>query len=197
MSTPLDALLERLCAGDDDAACQAFRAYEPYLRMVVRRQLSGRLRAKFDSVDVVQSVWADLLTGFRSGAWKFADSASLRAFLLRATRNRFLNRLRDHRHSLAHQRPLEGAAAGAVASAEPRPSEVAQADDLWARLLALCPPAHRELLRLKRQGLPVVELAARTGLHPSSVRRILYDLAGQLARHQAGVPADGLTGGTS
>jgi RNA polymerase sigma-70 factor (ECF subfamily) len=184
MSAPLDTLLERLCAGDDDAACEAFRAYEPYLRMVVRRQLFGHLRAKFDSMDVVQSVWADLLEGFRSGAWKFADSASLRAFLLRATRNRFLNRLRDHRHSLAHEKPLEGALNGALHSAEPRPSELAQADDLWDRLLALCPPEHRELLRLKREGLPLAELAARSGLHPSSVRRILYQLADQLAKLQ-------------
>jgi RNA polymerase sigma-70 factor (ECF subfamily) len=52
---------------------------------------------------------------------------------------------------------------------------------LWEEMLALCPPAHHELLRLKRQGLRLAEIAARTGLHPSSVRRILYDLARQLA----------------
>ena len=62
----------------------------------------------------------------------------------------------------------------------PRPSEVAQADELWDRILATCPPAHRELLRLKREGLAVAEIAERTGLHPSSVRRILYDLARRL-----------------
>ena len=45
----------------------------------------------------------------------------------------------------------------------------------------LCPPAHHNLLELKRQGFPLAEIAARTGLHESSVRRILYDLARRLA----------------
>ena len=86
----LDAVLEKLCSGDAASAEQVFRTYEPYLRRVVRRQLSPRLRAKFDSVDVVQSVWADLLTGFREGGWSFDDRDQLRAFLVRATRHRLI-----------------------------------------------------------------------------------------------------------
>ena len=60
-----------------------------------------------------------------------------------------------------------------------------QAGDVWAQLLALCPQSHRELLRLKRQGYPLAEIAARTGLHESSIRRILYDLARRFASLQA------------
>ena len=74
---PLDALLEKLTSGDAEAAEQVFRTYEPYLRLVVRRQLSPELRAKFDSLDVVQSVWAHLLQGFREAGWCFADTAHL------------------------------------------------------------------------------------------------------------------------
>jgi RNA polymerase sigma-70 factor (ECF subfamily) len=48
-------------------------------------------------------------------------------------------------------------------------------------MLALCPPAHHDVLRLKRQGLPLVVIAARTGLHEGSIRRILRQLARQLA----------------
>src|SRR5437660_803660 len=77
---PLDSLLERLSGGDPAAAEEVFRAYEPYLRMVVRRQLPAWLRPKFDSVDVVQSIWADLLDGFREGGWRFTDADHLRAF---------------------------------------------------------------------------------------------------------------------
>ena len=40
----LDALLEKLNGGDDAAAEQAFVAYEPYLRKVVRRLLPAELR---------------------------------------------------------------------------------------------------------------------------------------------------------
>jgi RNA polymerase sigma-70 factor (ECF subfamily) len=186
----LELLLEKLCQGDAAAAEQVFRVYEPYLRMVVRRQLSPGLRAKFDSLDVVQSVWADVLDGFRAAGWRFRDAAHLKAFLVKATRNRFIDRFRQHRQALECEQPLPANdAEGAPASRQPRPSEVAQADELWERMLALCPPAHRELLRLKRQGLPLAEIAAKTGLHPSSVRRILYDLARQVAQTRVQTPS--------
>jgi RNA polymerase sigma-70 factor (ECF subfamily) len=178
----LDLLLEKLCQGDAAAAERVFLAYEPYLRLVVRRQLSSELRSKFDSADVVQSVWADVLDGFRKAGWRFVDAAHLRAFLVKATRNRFIDRFRQHRRALEQEQPLpESGEVGLPASPQPRPSEVAQAGELWGQMLTLCPPAHHELLRLKRQGLPLAEVAARTGLHESSVRRILYDLAHQLA----------------
>src|SRR5579884_2591387 len=102
---PLDSLLERLTAGDPAAAEEVFRAYEPYLRMVVRRQLPAWLRPKFDSLDVVQSVWADLLDGFRAGGWRFADAAHLRAFLVKVTQNRFIERLRQQQRA-EEDRPL-------------------------------------------------------------------------------------------
>ena len=33
-------LTEKLADGDDEAAARVFRAYEPYLRMVVRQRLT-------------------------------------------------------------------------------------------------------------------------------------------------------------
>src|SRR5689334_8922501 len=89
---PLEDLLGELSRGDVAAAERVFVAYEPYLRKVVRRRLPAHLRAKFDSVDVVQSAWADLLDGFRAADWRFPDVDSLRAFLLKVTHNRFLDR---------------------------------------------------------------------------------------------------------
>jgi RNA polymerase sigma factor (sigma-70 family) len=185
----LEMLLEKLNSGDAGAAEEIFLAFEPYLRTVVRRQISARLRAKFDSIDVVQSVWADVLDGFREADWRFTDAAHLRAFLIRVTRNRFIDRLRQHRSSLEHDLPLAAADAEDLPpSREPQPSEVAQADDLWEQMLALCPPAHHELLRLKQRGLPLSEIAARSGLHESSVRRILYDLERRFAEGRKNRP---------
>jgi RNA polymerase sigma-70 factor (ECF subfamily) len=143
--------------------------------------MSSKLRAKFDSIDVVQSVWADVVEGFRTGSWHFTDTAHLRAFLVKVTRNRFLNQVRHHRFSLKHQKPLsDDVAESPVAAYDARPSETARATELWEQMLALCPPLHREVLHLKRQGLPLGQIAARTNLHEGSVRRILYDLAKRL-----------------
>ena len=62
-SPPLEGLLDKLCSGDAAAAEEVFRAYEPYLRMVVRRQLPAQLRSKFDSSDIVQSVMITVPVG--------------------------------------------------------------------------------------------------------------------------------------
>jgi RNA polymerase sigma factor (sigma-70 family) len=122
-----------------------------------------------------------ILDGFREAGWRFENAAQLRAFLVRVTQNRFLDRVRQHQRKLRRERTLTLAGWESLPSPrQPEPSEEAEAAELWGRMLALCPPAHRPLLELKRQGLPLAEIAARTGLHPSSVRRILYDLAKQL-----------------
>jgi RNA polymerase sigma-70 factor (ECF subfamily) len=186
---PLDVLLERLGDGDPAAAEQVFRDYEPYLRMVVRRHLPARLRSRFDSVDVVQSVWVHVLHGLHASGWRFLDRAHLRAFLVTITRRRLTSRFRHHRRALEREQPGPTDLDVLPAPRQPRPSEIVQAEDLWERMLALSPPAHRELLRLRRQGLALGEVAARTGMHEGSVRRILRRLARQLALRQEPIPA--------
>lgn len=181
----MTGLIELLDRGDDEAAARVFAAYEPYLRMVVRQRLTPRLRAKFDSVDIVQSVWVDVLDHVRDGAGRFEGPTQLKNFLVRATLNRFIDRIRSHRRAVENERPMASDEVGQVADARgATASQVEQANDLWRRMLDLCPPAHRELLRMKRQGLPNSEIAARTGLNPGSVRRILAQLASRLAREQ-------------
>lgn len=183
---PLEALLDQLPGGDPRVVEQIFVNISPGLRALVRRQLPRALRTKLDSEDVVLSVWTDILDGLRNGRWSFQDAAHLRAFLNRAARNRVVDRQRQHRTALAKERLLSTNDRDSLAAeAAVGPSETLRTEDLWHQLLALCPPAHHELLRLKRQGLPLEEIARRTGLHPSSVRRILYDLARQLAELQA------------
>jgi RNA polymerase sigma-70 factor (ECF subfamily) len=183
MNTPsLDTLLEKLANGEPGAAERVFREYEPFLRAMVRRRLTPMLRAKFDSMDVVQSVWADVLQGYREVGWQFNDPEHLRAFLARVTYNHFATHCRRNRGALEREQSLhEDDAPAEAASGQPRPSQVAQADELWATLMDLCPPAHRPILELKWQGVPLAEIAERTGLHESSVRRILYELARKLA----------------
>ena len=179
-------LIERLNAGDPAAVGDVYRTYEPFLRMVIRRQLAAPLRSKLDSMDIVQSVWADVQRGLGQPGRHFPDEAHLRAFLAQVARNRLIDRFRQHRNSLEHERPLaEGEGDDPFLSHEPRPSEVAQAEELWKQLLALCPAGHHDVLRLRQQGFPLVEIAARTGMHEGSVRRILYELARRLADRRA------------
>jgi len=187
----LEPLLDKLCHGDMAVAKKVFLAYEPYLRQVIRRQLPPRLRTKFDSVDVVQSVWADLLDGYRAGKWHFPDVARLEAFLVQVTRNRFIDSVRKHRVASAREQQLGGLHTSEVPpSPQPAAPDVLEAEELWEQMLALCPPEHRDLLQLKRQGLPMDELVSRTGLHPGSIRRILRNLARKLALAEGAAAPD-------
>jgi RNA polymerase sigma factor (sigma-70 family) len=183
----LDDLIDRLNDGDVDAAERVFLAYEPYLRVAVSRQLNGPLRSKLDTMDIVQAVWADVLAGFRDSGWRFSDRGQLRAFLLTLARNRLIDRRRHFRRAIERERPLDEADPRDLpATNQPRPSEVVQGQELWFRMLDRCPPQHRELLRLKRQGLTLAEIATRTGLHEGSVRRVLYTLAKGVADEALG-----------
>jgi RNA polymerase sigma-70 factor (ECF subfamily) len=182
MNRPLDNLLAQLSSGDVVAAEQVFIAYEPYLRQAVRRHLTAPLRAKFDSADILLSTWADVLNGFREAGWRFIDADHLRGFLFVATRNRLVDRIRQYRKAVEREEPLgEADRQALLQSTQPRPSEVAQAGDLWERIMAECAPEHRPILTLRRQGHGLAEIADRTGLHPDSVRRILRTLARKLA----------------
>jgi RNA polymerase sigma factor (sigma-70 family) len=185
MRDDLNPLLDSLASGNTEEAARFFRCYEPLLRTVVRQRLDPALRPKFDSVDVVQSVWVDLVRGFQEGRWRFDGPEKFRAFLVTVTRNRFLEWVRHYRPALRLEQPLtESGVPAPPADPQPRPSEVARAAELWERMLELCRPEHRPILHLKRQGLSLDEIAGQTGLHKSSIRRILYDLARQLAAQQ-------------
>lgn len=177
----VDDLLEQLGRGEVAALGELFDAYAPYLRAVVRAQLSGRLQSKFDSLDVVQSVWVQVANQLRRAAWRVNDADHLRALLVTIARRRLATRARR-----CARRPEDTLPTGdewtAVADARAdAPHAAASAADLWERMLAALPPEHRPILRLRREGLPLAEIAARTGLHEGSVRRILRRLARELA----------------
>jgi RNA polymerase sigma-70 factor (ECF subfamily) len=177
----LELLLERLRGGDADAAEELVAAYEPLLRGAVRGGMSAPLRTKLDSADVVQSVWACALPALRDGDWDVPDGASLRALLLTVARRRLVSHFRRHRKALEHEQAAGTDVDLLPEAGRPRPSEVARAGELWERMLQLSPPAHHRLLELRRQGLTLNEIAARTGMHEGSVRRVLRQLARELA----------------
>jgi RNA polymerase sigma factor (sigma-70 family) len=169
---------------------QILLAFEPILRRIVHRQLSAPLRAKLDSMDVVQSVFADFIASMGTACLQFEDAAALRAFLLTMVRNRFIDRVRKYRSELNRERPLDVIDPDDLPASDlPRPSQVAQANDVWDKMLLACPPEHHELLRLKREGLSTAEIAARTGLHEGSIRRVLRRLARKLAFNSRRHPA--------
>ena len=187
---PADALIDQLARGDMRAAGALFDAYAPYLRALVRRQLSDQLRAKFDSADVVQSVWVQVVRRLGRDGWSVDDEARLRGLLATIARRRLLTRVRQLSAGVAAEKAGPDEAEAVPDDGRPRPSEEVQAQELWTTMLDLCPPEHHPVLILRREGLPLAEIAARTGLHEGSVRRILRRLARELALRAEPLAAD-------
>jgi RNA polymerase sigma factor (sigma-70 family) len=178
----LDQWIGRLNEGDVEAVGRVFMAYEPFLRIAVRRRLSPRLRSKVDSGDIVQSVFADLIRGVRDGGWQFAGRPQLEALLRRIAWRRLADRYQKHARALAHEHSLDETPSQSLGdAAQARPSQEAQGREVWERILRACPPAHHEVVRLRMIGHRMGEIAERTGMHEGSVRRILYELARRLS----------------
>jgi DNA-directed RNA polymerase specialized sigma24 family protein len=101
---------------------------------------------------------------------------------VKAIRNRLIDRLRQHRQAVEHETPMTDSAPGSLPpSREPTASQQAEVADLWQRMLDLCPAEHHQVLILKSQGVPLGEIAERTGLHVDSVRRLIRQLARRLS----------------
>jgi RNA polymerase sigma factor (sigma-70 family) len=185
---PLELLLEKFRAGDRAAVAQLFAEFEELLQRRARRLLSPFLRTQLDSRDMVQSVWAHVLQASGQADWAFMNREAFRAFLLKILQRRVVDHSRRMRASQRRELLTEPEQARRQAS-QARPSECAEAEELWARMRALCLPQHVPILQLKQEGFSVEEIAAQTNLHPSSVRRILYELARKLALGPSGPSA--------
>lgn len=180
----IDDLLGKLSRGELEVAEALFHAYTPYLRAIVRRQLSDRLRSRFDSTDVVQSVWVQVVRHLATEGWAIGTEDQLRGLLATIARRRLISRVRKEDHGPGND-PIPHENWDDVSQHRfERASEKAQADETWDRMLALCPPEHQQILHLRREGLLLEEIAERTGLHEGSVRRILRKLARDLAVRQ-------------
>ena len=83
------AFIRRIRAGDDQAAAEFVRQYEPLIRRAVRFSLEdARLRRVFDSMDVSQSVLASFFARAAVGMYDLDNPKQLVKLLATMTRNK-------------------------------------------------------------------------------------------------------------
>jgi RNA polymerase sigma-70 factor (ECF subfamily) len=159
--------------------------YGDHILRVVRRKLHRELRSKFDSVDFVQAVWASFFADVPQRG-SFDRPQALIAFLVTLAQNKVIEvvrqRMKTQKYNINREKPLEAdspEAAGAVASRDPTPSQVAIANDEWRRLLAELPDRYRRMLVLLREGHTQKDIARELGVNEKTVRRVLEKLNGE------------------
>lgn len=154
------ALLHRLKAGDQEAFDAIFRAH--YAQLVGFAQ--GLLRDRSAAEDAAQEVMLEL--------WRrhsdVVITESVRAYLLRATRNRALNQLRH----VNVQKRAEPHIAGEDSVNATGASELV-ADELKTAIvdaIAELPPGCREVFEMSRgRGLRYAEIASTLGISVKTV----------------------------
>src|SRR5437763_1096258 len=92
---PFADFVTRIRAGDDAAAAELVRQYEPFIRREVRMNLRDRrLNRVFDSMDVCQSVLASFFVHTAAGAYDLDDANQLLALLVTMARNKLASAAR-------------------------------------------------------------------------------------------------------
>ena len=153
-------LLERLQSGDQAAFDTMFRAHYAHLVGFAQAMLRDRAAAEELVQDVMLELW-------RRRA-EITISESLRAYLLRATRNRALNQLRHVKVAqraepqLMGEESLNATGASKLVAGELR--------DALTAAVAELPPACREVFVLSRShGLRYAEIAGTLGISVKTV----------------------------
>jgi RNA polymerase sigma-70 factor (ECF subfamily) len=178
----LQDLMQRLRDGSQTAAQELYERYGHHILRVVRRKLDRKLRAKFDSVDFMQSVWTSFFVN-PSHQFAFERPEELIAFLAKLAHNKLVDAQRQRygteKYNVNRERSLEGSAAqeaARVVDRQPTPSQLVVAEEHWDRLLEGQPDHYQRILILLRQGYTHEEIAQAVGVNEKTIRRLIRKL---------------------
>ncbi len=177
-------LLGRVRAGDEDAAAQVVRRYEPALRRLIRMKLTDpRLTRLLDSVDVCQSVLANFFVRMAAGQFDLNTPEQLLKLLSVMARNRLLDHVARQTAGRRDQRRTEGdEALEEVAALQPSPSQVVAARDLLECVRASMSDEERFLADQRALGREWAEIARETGDSAEALRKRLARAVDRAAR---------------
>jgi RNA polymerase sigma-70 factor (ECF subfamily) len=177
--------LDRVRAGDDEAARELVRKYEAAIRLEVRLRLRQRqLRRYFDSMDICQSVLRSFFVRAALGQFDLDRPEELFKLLVAMTRNKLACQVRKQRAKRRDCRrladvPVQDVEAEAGA---PGPGQVAAGREALEQFRARLSEEERRLADLRAQGRDWAEIAQCMGGTPQARRMQLARAADRVAR---------------
>ena len=167
-------LIRRVRAGEEDAATELVRRYEPGIRRAVRIRLhDARLGRVLESMDVCQSVLASFFVRAALGQYQLERPEDLLKLLATMARNKGADQARRQRADCRDNRRVVACDAdeAGVAGPDATPSRQVAAKELLHEARSRLAPEELQLLECRQEGLEWAEIAARLGGTPEGRRK--------------------------
>jgi RNA polymerase sigma factor (sigma-70 family) len=171
-----EELIRRVRAGDQDAATELVKNYEPAIRRAVRFRLAdSELGTLLDSMDICQSVMASFFVRAASGQYELRSPAQLLKLLTAMARNKLNSQARKQYAQRRDTRRVSSGTQneGQFVDAGESPSTVVAAQDLLGEVHRRLSAEERRILELRNQGYDWAAVAAELGGGAEALRRKL------------------------
>jgi RNA polymerase sigma-70 factor (ECF subfamily) len=177
--------LRRIRAGDQQAAAELVRQYEPAIRLEVRRRLNDpSLYPLLGSMDVCQSVLKSFFVRVAAGQYDLGGPGQLLGLLVAMARNKLAEKVRREHRGRRDSRRRAGNADELLAehAGGPAPDRLAEGKELLGLVRQALTQEERQLADLRAEGLTWPEVAARVGGEAQARRRQLKRALDRVAR---------------
>ncbi|MEZ6063699.1 MAG: sigma-70 family RNA polymerase sigma factor [Planctomycetaceae bacterium] len=169
-------LIQRVRSGDQSAAAECVRLFEPEIRRAARVRLSDpQLRRIVDSMDICQSVFGRFFVHAASGTLDLDRPEQLLAMLVTMTRNRVTDLARHQQAARRDVRRDTGGAGGLATHPDPHPGPLSDATgrELLAQIHNRLDATERDLADRRGQGQSWPMIAKELGGSPDALRKKL------------------------
>ena len=175
------ALLQRLRAGDRDAATAIFFRYAHRLRALTQTKTSQELATRLEPEDIVQSVFRSFFRRAEEGLYDVPEGQDLWNLFMVITLNKI--RLQGKYHH-AGKRDIRLTVRQEDVDESSNDEELAYRDLklVMEEMLGQLAPKEREIVELRIQGFDVAEIAAQVKRSKRTVERVLQEFRGNLHR---------------
>lgn len=182
--TAFNAFIDRIRAGDEQAAGELVRIYEPHIRREVRLQIRDRrLYRLFESRDVCQSVLGSFFVRTALGEYDLETPENLIKLLVVMTRNKVATAAqRQHRQRRDNRRNAGPEELEFVIARGPSPSELLSGQELLERFRAGFTEEERVIAGLRKDGLSWDQITAQLGGTPQARRMQLARAVERVSR---------------
>ena len=179
-----DEFMQRVRAGDEQAAMDLVQRYEPAIRRAVRVKLRDpRLRRLVETVDICQSVFASFFVRTSLGQYDLENPDKLIRLLVTIARNKVAHQAnREHAACRDQRRIHAGADVGDCAAPGGTPSRQLAARELVYEARRRMSAEEIGLLERREQGLGWAEIAGELGGTPDGQRVRLARAVARISR---------------